>query len=645
VSVEAASRTEGASRADVRARRRRRERTSLQLQRALAAALLIALLGLVLGLVFAGSPSRIAEGVEVAGVDVGGLSPDQARALLERRAAALAATPVVFSAAGRTWRFTPGALGVHADWRAAVDSALQEGSGVGPLRGLRRLEVRVLGAEIAPAPSVSAPALRRLLGRLDAAVSRPHRDARIRLAGLRPVVVHARAGRRLDRREAAATIVRALAALQREPVALPVDVDRPVVTAERLAPAAAQVRTALSGPVRLALGPTRWRLPRWRIADLLALPRDGETVLRLSGSGADGYFGRLQRAVDHTARDADFVITTNGVRVRPARIGVTLDVRATANRLLAAALSPTQRTVRLAVTTTQPERSTAEARAMGITGLVGTYETIYGGDANRIHNVQLVAHLVDRQVIAPGAKFSFNKATGERTAERGFREAPVIINGELQTGLGGGVCQVSTTVFNAAYEAGLPITARTNHALYISHYPQGRDATVNYPDVDLEFVNDTGHWLLLRTFVGSSSLVVTLYGAPSHRRVETQTAPLVELSPPPVVRVPDPELEVGQTVVEDSGEPARSTSVRRRVFAANGKLLLDSTWKSSYRSEPEIVRVGTKPKPEPPPPTKPKSEAPAQPKQQATEPPPTTTSPTSTTPTTTTSAPGLGITP
>ena len=156
---------------------------------------------------------------------------------------------------------------------------------------------------------------------------------------------------------------------------------------------------------------------------------------------------------------------------------------------------------------------------MGITGHVSSYETIYGGIANRIHNVQLVAHLVDDKLIAPGATFSFNGATGERSAAKGFLEAPVIINGELSTGLGGGVCQVSTTVFNAAYEAGLPITARTNHALYISHYPLGRDATVDYPDVDLKFVNDTPHWLLLRTFVGSSSLVVSLYGTPQHRRV------------------------------------------------------------------------------------------------------------------------------
>src|SRR5207245_4053367 len=134
---------------------------------------------------------------------------------------------------------------------------------------------------------------------------------------------------------------------------------------------------------------------------------------------------------------------------------------------------------------------------------------------------------VDGKLIGPGETFSFNGTTGERSAAKGFLEAPVIVNGELSTGLGGGVCQVSTTVFNAAYDAGLKITERTNHALYISHYPQGRDATVDYPDVDLKFVNDTGHWILLRTFVGSSSLVVSLYGAPQHRTVESTVAPLV----------------------------------------------------------------------------------------------------------------------
>jgi vancomycin resistance protein YoaR len=257
---------------------------------------------------------------------------------------------------------------------------------------------------------------------------------------------------------------------------------------------------------------------------------------------------------------------------------------------------------------------------MGIRGLVGSYETIYGGDANRVHNVQLVARLLDGHLIAPGSTFSFNQATGARTAAKGFREAPVIINGELGTGLGGGVCQVSTTVFNAAYEAGLKITSRTNHALYISHYPLGRDATVDYPDVDLRFVNDTTHWLLLRTFVGSYSLTVGLYGTPQHRRVVTDTRPLVDTGPPPVKHQPDPSLIQGRTVLVDAGEPSRSTSVRRRVYE-RGKLLYDDTWYSSYRSQPKLVVVGTKPKP-----------APAKKKK---KPPPTTTNTTTTTTTTT----------
>jgi vancomycin resistance protein YoaR len=266
--------------------------------------------------------------------------------------------------------------------------------------------------------------------------------------------------------------------------------------------------------------------------------------------------------------------------------------------MLAAAERPANRVATLAVSAQPAQRSTAQARAMGITGTVAAYETFYGGDPNRIHNVQLVAHLVDRKLIAPGATFSFNGTTGERTAAKGFREAPVIVNGELQTGLGGGVCQVSTTVFNAAYEAGLPITARTNHALYISHYPLGRDATVDYPSIDLKFVNDTGHWLLLRTWVGSSSLVVGLYGTPQHRRVESFPQPLRVVAPPPVHKTVDATLKPGQVVVDDPGVPAQSTSVERKVYAAGGRLLSDQTFYSSYRAEPRIVRVGPK-KPKP----------------------------------------------
>jgi vancomycin resistance protein YoaR len=589
----------GVSSLGVRSRRRKRARSRLLWQRSVAFAVLLVAATVALGLAFAGSPARIAAGVEIAGVRVGGLTPTEARRLLERRADRLANVPVVFTDGERSWKLRPARLGVKVNWAAAVESARRESGGVGLLRGLKRIEVRVFGSEIVPPTRIYSAALDYRLDRIDRAISHRRRDASIVLRGLRPVVVGGRPGRLLDRRVAEQVVVRALARLDRLPVALPVRIDSPTVTAAELTPALRQARTAVSAPVRLTLGPTRWRLPRWRVAELLALPGGGRKTLRIGGPGADLYFKRVKARVDREPSDADFAVSSSGVAVIPARPGLAVDVRATTKALLAAALSPANRVARLAVRTAPAERSTAEARAMGVTGLVASYQTYYGGDANRIHNVQLVSHLVDRTLIPPGKTFSFNDTTGERTADRGFKEAPVIINGELQTGLGGGVCQVSTTVFNAAYEAGLPIASRTNHALYISHYPQGRDATVNYPNIDLRFVNDTGRWLLLRTWVGSSSLVVALYGTPSGRRVESETAPLVVAGPVPIERVPDPTLEVGKTQLEDEGEPPRATSVRRRVYDAEGELLYDDTWSSAYRGEKRIIHVGTKPKPKP----------------------------------------------
>jgi vancomycin resistance protein YoaR len=305
---------------------------------------------------------------------------------------------------------------------------------------------------------------------------------------------------------------------------------------------------------------------------------------------------QLGKRVGKPPTDATFAVDGAHVRIVPAQPGVQLDVVRAARALLAAALrtQPARRVAALPVQEAQPKRSTAAARAMGIDGLVSSYTTDYGGVPNRIHNVQLVAHLIDGALIAPGATFSFNQTTGARTADKGFLEAPVIVNGELTTGLGGGVCQVSTTVFNAAFEGGLKITERVNHALYISHYPQGRDATVNYPDVDLKFVNDTPHWLLLRTFVGTYSLTVNLYGTPQHRKVVSTTAPLVTTGPIPVKKTVDPSLQPGEKVVDDPGVPPMSTSVTRDVYAPDGKLLYHDTWYSHYVASPKLVRIGPK---------------------------------------------------
>src|SRR3954471_18233477 len=575
-------------------RRRAPARSSFWSRLGLLALLALAIV-LVLPLFFAGSRDRLAEGTRIAGIDVGGLTAKDAKALLKGRASRLERVPVSFASGSRTVKLTARELGVGADWSSAGDAAMRQGGGVGIVRGYRRLSLQFFPQDLVPPTRAYEPALDYELGLMAKAVDAPHKEAQLVRRGLHITIAAGVTGRRLDRTAAAERIVHALASFSRAPVSLPVRIDRPGVTVASLTAAQRRASTIVSAPVRMVVDTSTLRVPRWRLAKILDLD-----TLRFRGPAADAFFRRLAKQVARPPRDATFAIRGTAISVVPAKPGLALDVPGSASALLAAASRGVDRTAALKRAIQQPGRSTKEAQLMGITGIVGSYETFYGGDANRVHNVQLVAHLVDDKLIAPGATFSFNGTTGERSAEKGFLEAPVIVNGELQTGLGGGVCQVSTTVFNAAYEAGLPITARTNHALYISHYPLGRDATVNYPDVDLKFVNDTGHWLLLRTFVGSSSLVVNLYGTPTGRRVEAETGPLNVTGPVPVKHVSDPSLPKGQQVVQEYGQPPRSTSVTRTVYAPNGKVRSRTTWYSSYRGEVQVVNVGTKTK-EPPP--------------------------------------------
>ena len=557
----------------------------------------VVVLVLVVGLVFAGSSDRLASGTRVDGVDVGGLSSTAAQRELAQRWQRVAATPVAFTFGTHRFLISAQQVGLRVDWAAAVAAARRHGDGFGFVRGYRRLALKLFPADVTPTARASDAALAYELALIGKVTDRPSRNAELVRHGLHYEIVRGETGRVLDRVGAANIIVASLASFNRHPVALPVDVSSPGVTAAQVAAAQRAATIAVSAPVTLAIGPTRIKLPRWRIATLLDLSHAARG-LQLGGPAATQELRRLQQTVNRAPRDADWAVGAGGsVRVVPAQPGVTLDLQKSTAAILAAAERPANRVATLPYAVAQPQRSTAQAQALGITGTVGAYETYFGGVPNRIHNVQLVAHLVDRKLIAPGATFSFNKTTGDRSAAKGFLEAPVIINGEVQTGLGGGVCQVSTTVFNAAFVAGLPITARTNHALYISHYPLGRDATVDYPDVDLKFVNDTGHWLLLRTWVSSDSLTVALYGTPQHRRVDSVTQPLRVVSPPPVVKTDDPTLEVGQTIVTDPGLPAEATSVERKVYSASGELLSDQTWASSYRAVPKQITVGTKKRP------------------------------------------------
>jgi vancomycin resistance protein YoaR len=222
--------------------------------------------------------------------------------------------------------------------------------------------------------------------------------------------------------------------------------------------------------------------------------------------------------------------------------GRELNVAASSAALLQAASRLEDRTAAVVVAKFEPRMTTAQAKGLRIERQLASYATLYAGTSDRINNLQLAVEILDGARIAPGATWSFNEFVGPRTAERGFRSAPVIMDGKYEEGIGGGVSQVATTVFNAAWEAGIKIAERRPHALYISRYPDGRDATVNYPDVDLKLTNDTPRWIVIKASYDESGILVRLLGGGPERRVESVAGELKVTGRPKTEREPDPTL-------------------------------------------------------------------------------------------------------
>jgi vancomycin resistance protein YoaR len=231
---------------------------------------------------------------------------------------------------------------------------------------------------------------------------------------------------------------------------------------------------------------------------------------------------------------------------------------------------------------------------MGIRGLISAYSTDYDpGNAPRVNNIHTLARALDGKLVAPGATFSFNGAIGERTAAKGYQEANAIVDGKLVPQLGGGVCQVGTTFFNAVFFSGLPVLERRNHSFYISHYPKGRDCTVSWGGPDFKWKNDTANWILVRTQFTSGSLTISLYGTDPGYDVQLQTGKFENVKPFPVQEVKDPALPKGAKVISDPGVDGCTVTVVRTVYKA-GVVVRTDTFVSHYNPKVQVVRVGTK---------------------------------------------------
>lgn len=262
-----------------------------------------------------------------------------------------------------------------------------------------------------------------------------------------------------------------------------------------------------------------------------------------------------------------------------------------------------QKVVIIPIPTTilKPTLTTEKVNKMGIKELIGIGTSLfYHSIESRIYNVNLAATRVNGILVAPGEVFSFAKAVGDVSYLTGYKQAYVIENGKTVLGDGGGVCQVSTTLFRAALNAGLPIVERHPHAYRVGYYeqdsPPGIDATVYVPTVDLKFRNDTGNYILIQSIVDLNELRLTfmIYGT-NDGRISSITTPVVTnvTPPPPDKHEDDPTLPLGTIKQVDFAAPGASVSFSR-IVSRNGKILTSDTFNSTYRPWQAVYLRGTK---------------------------------------------------
>jgi vancomycin resistance protein YoaR len=562
----------------VRARRRRV---------LLSFGVVVALLAIPFGHLFL-ERDAVARGVRVAGVPLGGASRAEAQREIAAAVGDQLRRTVTVTVAGRTATLSPYELGVRVDAprtaRAAIDA--------GRVRGGLLFSI---GYSRSIAPIIRYPASLALPAELADVTQAPVNARLVLKPSGAAIAIPAKPGVGFDPAEALRVITRAALA-DREGVSL-----RTVPTEAAISTAAARraklrVAQLLSAPIAFTRrGQAAGHWPVRRLAPLLT----ATTYKHVIGVQFDPkkVGEALRPPLSNYLRgpkDAGWKVVGERARVLSSLSGIDLDARTTARHLSrAGVLDGGARVAALAFRVTQPELTTAQARALGATSVVSKATTSLGASsANRVFNVALLAKLLDGAIVKPGATFSFNAVVGRRTAERGFKEGQAIENGVLVPSIGGGVCQAATTVFDAAFHGGYKITHRINHSFFISHYPLGLDATVADAGPDFTFVNDTPNAIVIKSTATPLTMTVSFLSRPLDRHIDYTTSQPVSYVNAKKRFYASPDVQAGTVSRTTFGERGFFVTVSRRVLAKDGKVLSKDSFSSRYIPEDAIYLVG-----------------------------------------------------
>jgi vancomycin resistance protein YoaR len=570
--------------------------------------LVILLVGSVLGFE-ARYANRIYPGVSIWGTDVGGMRPAGAAPRLEPDAR-LQEPLIRLYGPDSSWDVRPIDLGLRLEPVLTLTQAYRLGRETSWVQSLlSHLELLAVGANLPPIITYDESEARLYLEALAEDVNLTPIDAGLSFEGTTPVVEPARAGRRLDIDETLLGLSPAVTQLKPVQVELVVQEVPPAVSDAE--PARAEAQRFLSGPLTLTIADPRegdpgpWVISPEQLVGMLDVRVEGEVLhTGLSRDALRLHLEKLAPALVIDPVDARFHFdeTTGQLRaITESREGRALDVAASVERILDA-LQDGDRYISLVVKGIPPRYpDTASAEELGIVDAVATGESYFiGSPSGRDHNIRLAAARFDGLLIPPGETFSFNHYLGEVTAEAGYDESYITAGEQLAIGIGGGICQVSTTAFRAAFWAGYPITERWHHGQRVGYYELrgggvGMDATVYSPHVDLKFVNDRSAPLLIETEVGEGThrLIFRFYSTDDGRRVEKE-GPVVtdETEPGPPIYELDEDLQPGTVIKWQSAVGGLTATVERWVYDASGDVLHHDTFVSEYEPRRAAYHYG-----------------------------------------------------
>jgi vancomycin resistance protein YoaR len=594
-----------------------------------------ALVGLVMVMVFvlAGYQllyrDKIHRGVRVQNLDLSGMTQAEAQDALEAHFAGFSQATWELHDLQHSWTVAPALLGIHFDAAATVESAYAIGRSRSPAWNLgEQLRSASQGIQVAPVVLYDEAVARGFLGGLADKVYRPVQDASLAIHGLEIFESRPQVGQQLNIEATLAALRQGAGHLNKSEIGLAVDETLPRVIDAAIAhkqadalivePLTLYVESELfTHTVSDARTPTPqipgpWQLSREELASMLVIEElpvgdEGSTRLNvtLDQSALRARLTSISQEITRTETNARYIFNDDTRQlevIAPSEDGLALDIETTIARINER-MAGADRQVPLALMAIPAEfNDSVTAEQLGITELIASGKSQFAGSSEgRRNNVQIAASKFHGIIIKPGETFSFNEWLGDVTEEEGYDESLIIFGNETIPDVGGGICQVSTTAYRAAFWAGFPITERWAHAYRVGYYeqggyPVGLDATIYSPHVDLKFINDSPYHLLIETYVNqtNSTLVYKFYSTGNGRVVEMEEPVITDVIEhgDPVYKE-DPDLEPGEIrQVEWASDGLTSVITRVIRDATNGQEIERKEFKSKFRPWNAVYLVG-----------------------------------------------------